>query len=54
MEAPAEGEFGIMVALKAQEIVLVPLESLAGIVRQVPVNSQLVGTAESIGICLGR
>jgi ATP-dependent phosphofructokinase / diphosphate-dependent phosphofructokinase len=54
VEAAAEGEFGIMVALKAQEIALVPLESLAGIVRQVPVNSQLVGTAESIGICLGR
>jgi ATP-dependent phosphofructokinase / diphosphate-dependent phosphofructokinase len=54
VEAAAEGELGTMVALKSQEIVLVPLESLAGLVRQVPENSQLVGTAESIGICLGR
>jgi ATP-dependent phosphofructokinase / diphosphate-dependent phosphofructokinase len=54
VEAAAEGDLGTMVALKSQEIVLVPLESLAGLVRQVPVNSQLVGTAESIGICLGR
>ncbi|MBC8288044.1 MAG: 6-phosphofructokinase [Nitrospinae bacterium] len=54
VEAAAEGKFGTMVALKSQDIVLVPLESLAGIVRYVPADGQLVRTAELIGICLGR
>jgi len=54
VEAAAEGKFGNMVALQAHDIVLVPLKGLAGIVRQVPSDSQLIHTAESIGICLGR
>ncbi|MBT3185400.1 MAG: ATP-dependent 6-phosphofructokinase [Nitrospina sp.] len=54
VEAAAEGKFGNMVALQARDIVLVPLESLAGLVRQVPPDSQLIHTAESIGISLGR
>jgi len=54
VEAAAEGKFGNMVALQARDIVLVPLESLAGLVRQVPSDSQLIHTAESIGINLGR
>ena len=54
MKAAAEGKFGHMVALQARDIVLVPLKSLAGIVRQVPSDSQLIHTAESIGISLGR
>jgi phosphofructokinase-like protein len=54
VDAAAEGKFGTMVALKSQDIILTPLESLAGIVRQVPNDSQMVRTAESIGICLGR
>ncbi|MBC8283800.1 MAG: ATP-dependent 6-phosphofructokinase [Nitrospinae bacterium] len=54
VQAAAEGKFGNMVALQAREIVLVPLKTLAGIVRQIPVDSQLIRTAESIGVCLGR
>lgn len=54
VEAAAKGKFGTMVALKAQDVVLVPLESLAGIVRHVPDDSQLIHNAEAIGICLGR
>ena len=54
VKAAAEGKFGHMVALQARDIVLVPLKSLAGIVRQVPSDSQLIHTAESIGISLGR
>ncbi len=54
VQAASEGKFGNMVALQAREIVLVPLKSLAGIVRQVPSDSQLIRTAESIGVCLGR
>jgi 6-phosphofructokinase 1 len=54
MEAAAAGSFGNMVALKTPEIVLVPLSELAGKVRQVPATSQLIRTAESIGINMGR
>lgn len=54
VQAASEGKFGNMVALQAREIVLVPLKTLAGIVRQIPIDSQLIRTAESIGICMGR
>ena len=54
VQAASEGKHGNMVALQAREIVLVPLKVLAGIVRQIPVDSQLIRTAESIGVCLGR
>ncbi|MBN4077778.1 ATP-dependent 6-phosphofructokinase [Nitrospina gracilis] len=54
VQAAAEEKFGNMVALQGREIILVPLKSLAGIVRQVPLDSQLIRTAESIGVCLGR
>lgn len=54
VEAAAEGKFGNMVALETPDIVLVPLEKLAGKVRKVPETSQLIRTAESIGINMGR
>ena len=50
----AEGKFSTMVALKSQDIVLIPMKSLAGVVHQVPNVSQMVCTAESIGIFLGQ
>ena len=50
----AEEKFGTMVALKSQDIVLTAMKSLAGVVHQIPNNSQIVCTAESIGICLGN
>ncbi len=54
VQAAAEGKFGTMVALNTPDIELVPLEDLAGVVRRVPVDSQLVKCAESIGINMGR
>ena len=54
VQAAAKEKFGNMVALQGREIILVPLKSLAGIVRQVPLDSQLIRTAESIGVCMGR
>jgi len=54
VQAAAEGMFGTMVALRTPDIVLVPLQELAGVVRRVPVDSQLVKCAESIGINMGR
>jgi len=50
----AEEKIGTMLALKSQDIVLTPIKSLAGVVRQVTNDSQMGCTAESIGICLGQ
>ncbi len=54
VQAAVEGEFGNMVALKTPDISLVPLKSLAGIVRKIPLTSQLIRCAEDIRISLGR
>ncbi len=54
VKAAAEGKFGTMVALDTPDMVLVPLEQLAGKVRTVPVDSQLIECAESTGISMGR
>ncbi len=54
VHAAAEGKFGNMVALKTPDIVLIPLEDLAGAVRNIPLDAQIIRSAESIGICLGR
>ncbi len=52
--AAAAGQFGTMVALDTPDMVLVPLSELAGKVRAVPVDSQLIQCAEAIGINMGR
>ena len=54
VRAAAKGQFGHMVALKTPDLALVPLKTLAGVVRKIPSTSQLLECAESIGICLGR
>ncbi|GAB6909976.1 6-phosphofructokinase 2 [Desulfosarcina cetonica] len=54
VEAASEGKFGNMVALKTPDVVLVALKDLAGKVRKIPLTSQLIQTAEAIGINMGR
>ncbi len=54
VKAAADGKFSTMVALNMPDIVLVPLADLAGKVRTVPENSQLIQCAEAIGISMGR
>ncbi len=54
VDAAALGEFGTMVALETPDVVLVNLEDLAGKVRTVSIDSQLIRCAESIGINMGR
>lgn len=54
VHAAANGKFGNMVSLRTPDIVLVPLQELAGVVRHVPADSQLIRCAESIGINMGR
>lgn len=54
VRAAAEGKFGNMVSLETPDITLVPLEKLAGIVRTVPPQCQVIQCAEDIGVCMGR
>lgn len=54
VHSAAEGKFGTMVALKTPDVELVDLKDLAGKVKTVSLNSQLIRCAESIGINLGR
>lgn len=51
--AAVQHNYGIMVSLKGQNIVPVPLEEATSKLRQVPVDSQLIQAARAIGICLG-
>ncbi|MEX2270868.1 MAG: ATP-dependent 6-phosphofructokinase [Vicinamibacterales bacterium] len=53
VELLTEGKFGQMVALQSPYIVAVPLEKIVGKIRNVPADSDLVGTARSVGISLG-
>lgn len=54
VHSAAKGKFGTMVALKTPDVELVDLKDLAGKVKTVSLNSQLIHCAESIGINLGR
>jgi len=47
------GQFGMMTALHSPDIVAVPLETVVGQTRNVPVNGDVVRTARSVGICFG-
>ena len=47
------GEFGSMVALQADACIGVPLQDVAGRIRQVPAQHDLLLTARAMGICLG-
>lgn len=46
-------QYGIMVGIKNNEIVPVPLEEVAGKLKMVDPDSQIVKEAKSLGICFG-
>lgn len=48
-----EGRFGYMVALQNQKIVPVPLSEVAGKLKAVPINCELIQSARDIGISFG-
>jgi 6-phosphofructokinase 1 len=47
------GEFGKMVALEGKGVVARPLEEIAGKLKLVPRDHDLVQTGRSVGICFG-
>jgi 6-phosphofructokinase 1 len=53
VEMIAQGLFGHMAAFCPPEIVSVPLTTVIGGIRQVPVNGEMVRTARALGISLG-
>ena len=49
----ARGEFGKLVALQNGKIVGVPLQAIAGLVKNVPLSNPMLQAAKSIGVCFG-
>jgi len=49
----AEGRFGEMVSLRGEHIEAVPLADAVSQLKTVPLDSDLIRTARSLGICLG-
>jgi 6-phosphofructokinase 1 len=52
-ELLAEGVYNVMVALKNNECVPVPLEKVAGVKKTVPLNHAWIDAARQVGTCLG-
>lgn len=48
-----DGVYNVMVAVRGEECVPVPLEKVAGVVKYVPVNHPWVNTARLVGTCMG-
>ncbi len=53
VEACLDHDFNVMVALKGDQIVRVPLDQAGGKTRKVPLDSELIRTGRRIGICFG-
>jgi 6-phosphofructokinase 1 len=53
VELLLNGQFGMMTALHSPDIVAVPLSTVVGQTRNVPVNGDVVRTARNVGICFG-
>ncbi len=53
-ELIAAGHYNVMVAVKGNDCVPVPLKQVAGIKRTVPLDHPWLRTAELVGTCLGR
>jgi len=52
-ELLAAGEYNVMVAVRGEECLAVPLKEVAGIRKTVPLDHPLIRTARLIGTCLG-
>ncbi len=52
-ELIAQGKFNVMVGIRGETCVAVPLEKVAGRIKQVPLDHDWIRTARLIGTCLG-
>jgi 6-phosphofructokinase 1 len=48
-----EGRFGVMVAARGEGTYAVPIEHVAGLRKQVPLNHPWIASARAVGTCLG-
>lgn len=48
-----QGRFGTMVALDPPHVLAVPLAEAVSRIKTVPLDSDIIQTARSLGICLG-
>ena len=53
LQAASNGEFGVMTSLQRNNVVTVPLADAVGRQRLVPLDSQLLFAARTVGTCLG-
>ena len=53
-ELVVNGQFGCMVAVRGFDVVAVPLNEVAGKLKYIPLDSQLLAQAGQLGISLGR
>ncbi len=53
VQAVAEGNFGVMMALQGNDIVSIPLSQIAGKQKLVPLNHQLIKIGKNMGVCFG-
>jgi 6-phosphofructokinase 1 len=54
VELVQRGEFGVMTALRAPDVIAVPLDQVVGRIRLVPTDGDIVRTARRIGISFGN
>lgn len=52
-ELISKGKYGVMVGIKNNEIIPVPLSEVAGKLKMVDPNSSIIREAKSLGICFG-
>ncbi len=53
VELLQRGEFGVMTALRSPDLVAIPLDRVVGRTRNVPLDSDVIRTARSVGISFG-
>ena len=52
-ELLAQGEYNVMVGIKGDTCVAVPLDKVAGLVKRVPLNHPWIKAARLVGTCIG-
>jgi 6-phosphofructokinase 1 len=53
VRALEEGQSGVMVALALPNVNYVPLEEVAGRMKSVPLDCDIIRTGRDLGICFG-
>jgi len=53
VELVQRGEFGVMTALRAPDVISIPLEQVVGQTRLVPADGDIVRTAKRVGVSFG-